>query len=301
MKRTIAITLTALLLWLGSCNDRAEGVLSEKQMVDLLVDIHKSEAVMALNYNQYPNDKSRQGVREAVYMRHHTNQAQFDTSLVWYGNHIDDYMKIYDQVIERLNTENEQIKALIAEDNSQVLTSPGDTVDIWKQGRIHTFNAAKNENLLTFDITSDENFSPRDRFILDIHVINAPRNGAKPQMYLAVRHNQQNIHYNHAEIRSDGWTTLKIQSDSATRMENIYGYILLPRRPDKHVMYVDSIRLLRIHEKPGMPQYTYNIIETLPARITKRPGIKEKNKTSNRTESDKPRIKKLKFSPKTPQ
>lgn len=297
MKRTIAITLAALLLLLGSCNDRAEGVLSEKQMVDLLIDIHKSEAVMALNYNRYPNDKSRQGVREAVYMRHNTTQAQFDTSLVWYGNHIDDYMKIYEQVIERLNTENEQIKALIAEDNSQILTAPGDTVDIWKQGRIHTFNAAKSENLLTFDITSDENFSPNDRFTLDIHVINAPRNGAKPQIYLAVRHNMQNIHYNHAEIRNDGWTTLKIQSDSATRMENIYGYMLLPRRPDNHVMYIDSIRLLRIHEKPGMPRYPYNIIETLPARITKRPGIKEEDKASNQAENDKPRLKQFKLSP----
>ena len=280
MKRTIAIVSTALLLLLGACQHRADGVLSEKQMVDLLVDIHKSEAVMALNYNKYPNDKSRQGVREAVYIRHNTNQAQFDTSLVWYGNHIDDYMKIYEQVIARLNAENEQIKALIAQDNSQILTRPGDTVDIWKQERVHTFNAAKSENFFTFDITSDENFSSRDRFILDVHTLNTPKNGAKPRIYLAIRHDKQNIYYNYAEIERDGWTTLKLQSDSATRMENIYGYVLLPRRPDNHIMYVDSIRLLRIHEKPGMAEFPYNIIETQSARITKRQGRKKQEQTS---------------------
>lgn len=296
-KKAAIILYTALLLLLGACKHRADGVLSEKKMVDLLVDIHKTEAVMALNYNQYPNDQSRQATREAVYIRHNTNQAQFDTSLTWYGNHIDIYMKVYEQVIARLNTENEQIKALIAQDNNQILTSPGDTVDIWKQQRVHTFNAAKNENLLTFDIASDENFSPKDRFILDVHTLNVPRNGAKARIYLAVRHDKQNIHYNYTEIQNDGWTTLKIQSDSATRTDNIYGYILLPYRPDNHIMYVDSIRLLRIHEKPGMPQYSYNIIETLSTRITKRPVAKEKDRTPGRTEDSTFHIKQLKLTP----
>ena len=281
MKRHIDIIFVLLLFLFVSCKKQPEGVLSENRMVDLLVDVHKSEAVMALNYNKFSNDEKKRAVREAVFMRHNTTQAEFDSSLVWYGNHIDKYMGVYDRVIERLNKENEEVKLLIAQDNSQILTRQGDTVDIWKQERDYIFDARKGENLLTFDITTDENFARNDRFLLNIHTINPPANGDKAHVYLAIRHNKQNIHYNYATIENSGWTTLKIQSDSVTDLSVIYGYILLPQRYDRHVMYVDSIELIRIHEKKGMPVFPYRIMETNPDRMPKK-ADKENKPTSAR-------------------
>ncbi len=276
MRKKSVIFLLAILSLLCACNSSDKAVIPEQEMVDLLIDIHKSEAVMALNYNKFSNEDAKRPVREAVFMRHHTSQAEFDSALVWYGNHLEDYMEIYQQVLDRLNEENEQIKALIAEENTQTLTAPGDTVDIWKRERAHVFNASKGENIFTFNINSDENFFKNDRFILKIRAHNVPHGGAKAQTYLAIIHKEQNIHYNVGEITNDGWTTMTIQSDSAIQMNNIYGYIALPHRPDRHIMYVDSIILLRIHEKPGMPEYSYQVMETLSNRIKKRPSVKEK-------------------------
>ena len=135
MRIGIASILFVALLSLVSCKQQDEGILNKREMTDLLVDIHKSEAVIALNYSKFPNDSAKSVIREAVFNRHKITQAQFDSSLVWYGNHIEEYMEIYDKVIERLNQENEEIKALIAQDNAQILTRAGDTVDIWKRER----------------------------------------------------------------------------------------------------------------------------------------------------------------------
>lgn len=58
-------------------------------------------------------------------MRHGVTREQFDTTLVWYGHHIETYMKIYDRVVERLKAENEEAKKLLAEENSQTMSQPG--------------------------------------------------------------------------------------------------------------------------------------------------------------------------------
>ena len=193
MRIGIASILFVALLSLVSCKQQDEGILNKREMTDLLVDIHKSEAVIALNYSKFPNDSAKSVIREAVFNRHKITQAQFDSSLVWYGNHIEEYMEIYDKVIERLNQENEEIKALIAQDNAQILTRAGDTVDIWKRERAHVFDSGKRENIFAFDITADENFFRNDRFILKIHVVNVPKDNVKPITYLAARHDEQNI------------------------------------------------------------------------------------------------------------
>lgn len=266
MSRRISCILASAALLLVSCSKGNEGILDKEQMTALLVDVHKTEAVIALNYSKYPNDSAKSIVREAVFERHKTSKAQFDSSLVWYGNHIEEYMEIYDQVIDRLNRENEEVKELIAKDNSQILTRPGDSVDIWKQERTHIFNPAQRANVLAFDITADENFKAGDRFILKIHTINAPAEGAKPRTYLAARHDKQNVHYTYGEIEHDGWTTLKIQCDTASRLNSVYGSIVMPDRPDCHIMYMDSIILLRLHDKAGMEKIEYKVIDAMPNR-----------------------------------
>lgn len=265
MKNCVAI-LSAILLIFVSCNQQPEGVLSEKEMENLLVDIHKTEAVITLNYSKYPGDEKKRVMREAVFMRHGTTQEQFDISLEWYGQHISKYMDIYDHVIERLQNENEIVKELIAQEDAQILTQEGDSVDIWKQDKFHIFNADKGENVLAFNINTDENFRRNDRFILRYHVVNAPHSGNKPRVYLAVRHKQHTIHYNYSQVEKEGWNTLDVQSDSTAHISEVYGYIAMSPRYDRHIMYIDSIELMRIHNKAGMTRLDYNIMSPAQER-----------------------------------
>lgn len=251
--RNLVYVIIALFV-LAACSHNPDYVLSEKKMVDLLVDVHKAEAVIESNYNIYNNDADKKKLREAVFLKHGITQEQFDTNLVWYGHHIEEYMTIYEQVIERLKAENEEAKKLLAEDNSQTMSQPGDSVDVWKQMRAHVFDTRQATNLLTFDIAPDENFHTRDYFELRFKVLLLPKLAVKPQVYMAIRHSNNDVVYNQADVTREGWCTLPLQSDSVSSLLRLYGYVVLPVQPVQGKLYIDSISLVRRHYNDRIPQ-----------------------------------------------
>lgn len=251
MKRALFVILSILIM--ASCHRHPDYVIGEKEMEDLLVDIHKAEAVIESNYNIYNNNATKKKLREAVFLRHGVTQEQFDTTLVWYGHHIDKYMEIYDRVAERLRAENEEAKKLLAEENSQTMTQPGDSVDVWKQKRFHLFDSRLSSNLLTFDIATDENFRIRDYFELRFKVLMLPELNVKPQVYMAVRHANNDLAYNWVDVEKEGWCTLPVQADSAKSISRVFGYIVLPMQLVPEKMYVDSLTLIRRHYNDRIP------------------------------------------------
>lgn len=258
------VYLIIALFVLAACSHDPDYVIGEKDMVDLLVDVHKAEAVIESNYNQYSSKADKKKLREAVFLKHGITQEQFDTNLVWYGHHIEDYMKIYEQVVERLKAENEEAKKLLAEDNSQTMSQPGDSVDVWKQRRAHVFDTRQASNLLTFDIAPDENFRTRDYFELRFKVLLLPKLSVKPQVYLAARHINHDIVYNQLDIDREGWHSLPLQTDSAMALSRINGYIVLPMQTVPGTMYVDSLTLIRRHYNDRIPAVERQ--KSLPSR-----------------------------------
>lgn len=258
------VYLIIALFVLAACSHDPDYVIGEKDMVDLLVDVHKAEAVIESNYNQYSSKADKKKLREAVFLKHGITQEQFDTNLVWYGHHIEEYMKIYEQVVERLKAENEEAKKLLAEDNSQTMSQPGDSVDVWKQRRAHVFDTRQASNLLTFDIAPDENFRTRDYFELRFKVLLLPKLSVKPQVYLAARHINHDIVYNQLDIDREGWHSLPLQTDSAMALSRINGYIVLPMQTVPGTMYVDSLTLIRRHYNDRIPAVERQ--KSLPSR-----------------------------------
>ena len=287
MKQPLYILLSILIL-LVSCQSQPKHIIQKDDMLELLIDIHKTEAVITLNHHQYPGDEKKRALREAVYMRHNTNKEQFDSSMVWYGNHLDVYIDIYDQVIARLNEENDELKDLIKQEEMQVLTQEGDTVDIWQKDRKYIFDSHKGNNVLSFTINNDENFKRNDRFSLRFHVVNMPTTGEDIKAYIAIRHNDLNVNYNYTNVQRSGWTVLNVQSDSVANLSEIYGYITMPPRNDGYIMYVDSIQLIRMHEKVGMSDYEYKVMNYSPSRKendTKKESTKEKKKSDKKKQA----------------
>ncbi len=262
MKKLVYLIIALFVL--AACSHDPDYVIGEKDMVDLLVDVHKAEAVIESNYNQYSSKADKKKLREAVFLKHGITQEQFDTNLVWYGHHIEEYMKIYEQVVERLKAENEEAKKLLAEDNSQTMSQPGDSVDVWKQRRAHVFDTRQASSLLTFDIAPDENFRTRDYFELRFKVLLLPKLAVKPQVYLAARHINHDIVYNQLDIDREGWYSLPLQTDSAMALSRINGYIVLPMQPVPGTMYVDSLTLIRRHYNDRIPVVEQQ--KSLPSR-----------------------------------
>jgi hypothetical protein len=96
------------LLW-ASCSSilssKPSGTLSEKQMTDILVDIHLTESTLKIinDSSARLNDTTYLRTRFAqVFSKNDVDPDDFTVSLDYYMKHIDDLDKIYTEVINRL-------------------------------------------------------------------------------------------------------------------------------------------------------------------------------------------------------
>jgi len=98
-----------LLVLFSSCRPR--GVLSRKEMVDVLFDIHLTEAAVSGIYEPIPEEWTRgldtEYFRDMAYRsvlrKHHLTQEEFYTSVSWYSNHMNLYEKVYIDVQQKMD------------------------------------------------------------------------------------------------------------------------------------------------------------------------------------------------------
>lgn len=96
------ITLFFIPLILISCQSKPKGVISDKEMVELLADLHTARA-----YNQNGNpanlpDSIRNNMTAAILRSRGYTMAQFDSTINWYSANIDKYYELYDKVDKTL-------------------------------------------------------------------------------------------------------------------------------------------------------------------------------------------------------
>ena len=117
MKRSslhiFVLCLLSLLLCLTGC--RPKGILHSWEMRKVLVDLHKTDALLQINglYNASTEDKAIYYAQ--VLEKHGITQAEFDSSLVWYTAHPQLFDKIYPKVLAELKEEEDAFVALHAE------------------------------------------------------------------------------------------------------------------------------------------------------------------------------------------
>ena len=108
MKRLLIIL--CILLAIVGCRPR--GVLSNREMRNVLYDLHRADgAIQVAGYN-YSHDQEVAGYYKNVLDKHGITQAQFDSSLVWYTDNPQIFNKIYPKVLERLEDDFEREKQL---------------------------------------------------------------------------------------------------------------------------------------------------------------------------------------------
>lgn len=96
-----------------SCgNDKnARTRISEEEMIDLLVDIHKTDALLTRAENR-GEVKKKEAVQyyKGMLDKHHINRQEFDSAFDYYSHDFKKFDKIYNQVIVRLQKEEDSVK-----------------------------------------------------------------------------------------------------------------------------------------------------------------------------------------------
>lgn len=252
MKASFLLVFFGAIIGLFSCSKTPDSVIQPKQMEDLLVDIHKSEALIGADYEKYGSTEQKQAVQKRVLLMYGIDPAKFDTSLMWYGENLDEYMEIYGRVIERLKQENQAIKDVLQTENTQMLSRSGDSVNVWKKEPYFTFEPRLLRNVLPFTILKDENFESQDQFVLRMRVRMLPPD-AQMKIVFGVTYDNDSVASVSSVVKQDGWVSLPLKTDNTT-IKQLFGIISVPARPEWRKIYTDSISIIRTRYVPGVLQ-----------------------------------------------
>ena len=105
MKTNKIFILFLYLCCLSACTVRPRSVLSQSEMVDVLVDLHKTEGILKVAGLNYGHQSEEVSYYLQVLDKHGITQAQFDSSLVWYTDNPRFFDKIYPKVVAELKKE----------------------------------------------------------------------------------------------------------------------------------------------------------------------------------------------------
>lgn len=231
-----------------SCNRTPEGVLDRKQMEEVLLDVHLAEGVMEERGQDFRSQESRQAVMKGVLEKHHITQTQFDSSMGWYGAHLDQYMKVYSRVIKQLEERNLVAKEVLLAYEKSLLTPFGDSVDIWRFSKQLILDPALLTTSRDFEIRIDSNFKEKDTIGWSMRFVNIPADSiAKTRVTLGLRSQGKILQLEEQFVSHEGELTLGFRSDKYTRGGDLFANITIIPVRDSLLMpvYIEHFTMLR--------------------------------------------------------
>lgn len=165
-----------LMLLLVGCTTRPMGVLSHKEMVEVLVDVHIAEAVIK-TVDTSAKRIEKQEYYNTVFKKHNITKQQFDKSIDWYSKHHKKLVDVYDDVkleMEELQERVENYEFHL--DMKPTLADSLATFDLWHWYYDECFEFDKDSTLSVdtfyFSITDSNYFYRSDtlKFYLKMRV-----------------------------------------------------------------------------------------------------------------------------------
>ncbi|MEE0975832.1 MAG: DUF4296 domain-containing protein [Muribaculaceae bacterium] len=235
--RKISGILIAFMVLFAACNSTPDYVLSHEEMAQLLADVHIGESLIDANRQNYKDDSLKKELKQSILHKHNVTAQQLDTSFEWYGHNIEDYIEVYDRVIEILENQQANVKV---EDGVQLAVA-GDSADAWSGVRYRQLSRYMANNYVSFAIDRDENWEKGDVYEWRMKRIS----GNSPLLWtLAVDYADGSSEYVNASKNKEGWQELVLYTDSSKTASRVYGIAHI-NLTDKERVYIDSISLVR--------------------------------------------------------
>lgn len=235
--------IIVILLLLAACKKMPDNVIKPDKMAALMADLHTGEAVVEANASTWNTDSSKLALRQSIYARHGVSAADVDSSLIWYGHNLKDYMKVYDKSIEILEERIAEAERAGGKTSGDVrrVTIDGDSVNIW-QGPSTVRIARENPSeFLSFSYSSDRNWERGDHYTLSLVPVGTQ---SSVFMTIAVNYNDGTAEYVTLDRGHEGRKQLTLVLDSSKIATNVFGSIHYAPTKDE-ISFLDSISLVR--------------------------------------------------------
>lgn len=242
---------------LVSCKpSRPDYVLSEKTMEDILYDY---QLAIGMAENEDGDIEENRYVRvHRVFDKYGVTEAEFDSSLVYWCRHAEDFKLVTQRVSARLE---QKASALgISEDGSlsnsyTQFSSDGDTANIWNGNKTVLLTSLKGYNLYRYSITADTTTKSGDTYMLAF-VSNLLSSSSKRDVYaqLIVEYTNDSVISSMRTIYNDGLTELKNTLKEEYRRwkpKDLSIIVYIPSTEDEHysLLCLSQIALVRYHNK----------------------------------------------------
>ena len=229
----------------ASCSRVPKHIISERKMRVVLYDMLIAEAMVETMPTYYSTSDEKQTIYDAVFAKHKISQAEYDSTLMWYGKNMDLYMAIYKLVLKDID---KSIAALgdIKPNPISGDLSGYDSIDIWIFKRYDVFKPWQVFNTLLFDILPQQPYSPGSSYVFGLSVWGIPSVlKYKPKIHISAVQ-ADTIISTTKEISGDGYHEAIIRTLSTTNVTRIYGYILMNEaEATYHRIYLNDIRLMK--------------------------------------------------------
>jgi len=121
------IPLFFLSAFFTACDNRPTYVLSDKKMEAVLFDVYIAQTIIDNNRTTFSDSARKADLLNTVLQKHKIDKAVFDSSLVWYSDNLDKYIKVNEKIMERYGKMNENLKAEQAESSKLLLSEEPDS------------------------------------------------------------------------------------------------------------------------------------------------------------------------------
>lgn len=237
---SVVLLLGALM---ATCSKVPDGILSEKKMQAVQLDMQLAEAMISVNSQDFPDNAHKEALYQSIFRKYRITQAEYDSSLVWYGRHLDIYMKVYDRVLADLNKRQNELGDVQA---SAAPVSRQDSVDIWPRRTSLRLEPDALFNGVTFDIKPETNYSSGSSFVLGMQVWGLHKGLAhRPEIRISADQGDTTVTV-HGKLLHDGYHETVLKTVSTKQVRRVYGYIFLNNAGSSyHKVYLDSLNLMK--------------------------------------------------------
>lgn len=237
------VVLTALLF---GCRKVPDGIIQPDEMAELMADVHMGEAVVDANYTNFMTDSSRMLLKQSIAANRGFTVAQVDTSLAWYGAHLDVLHEVYERTIEIL--EERAAGGPTGKSSSgnrgagTGASSGGDSINVWPGLRNYVIGPTSATQYISFNINRDSSWKPGDSYTLRGTFNNNPR---IIRWNISAEYDDGSIEVLNARVSGNGKRNLTFYTDSTKNTGRVFGSIEFEIAGDSHGVRADSVELIR--------------------------------------------------------
>ena len=284
----LVIVGATVLVLLSACTPQVPSkYLQPNEMEDLMYDYYLSQGIS--NSRAGSSDYNRRYNLQTVLKKYGLTNAEFDSTLVYYYNHMELMDGIYSNIQKRLGDKALELGASEGEvERFTVRSASGDTTDVWEGKRQLMLLPIPPYHIVQFSQKADTSYYKGDSFLFTYGNHFLVHSGSRnATAYLAITYENDSVVVATTPVSVSGGSTLRISSCDL-RAKRLDGYIYMPRREqtdnesESSILLLNHIQLMRFHHRKKTDEDNN---QSKPSVV-----VPEKKDT---TDSLKPRIRRL--------